>query len=260
MHIYKITNLVNGKIYIGQHTGDDLDKYLYWNTRDAKNNKNSKPALFSAINKYGPDSFTIESLVRIPDFGDLELSRSQLNTLEQFFIRTEDSRNRQIGYNICEGGEGVSSISWTEEMRQAARQRVAGKPGNRKGAKLSGEQRARISAATAGKKMPPMTWAHKIWESRRKNGTACPGYSSKRGTRLSQETKDKISASKKGKPIRKSKRTKPAWNKGLSWSGETKAKLSLAGKKRSKSPEYREKLRLAGIKGAEARWRGDSNA
>jgi group I intron endonuclease len=254
MHIYQITNTTNGKIYIGQHTGNDLEKYLYGNVRDAFKGSDGKPALFSAIRKYGRGSFKIESLVRVPDFDDKDLAQEQLNRLERFFIRTENSRNRNFGYNIAEGGEGVSSLSWTPEMREQARQRVLENPIDKSNFVMTDEIRARISAACKGKKMPPMTWSDKIWAARRKNGTDS-GYTYERRP-ATQETRNKISASKKGKAIRRKslKNSKPAWNKGRTWGPETRAKLSEIGKKRHESPEAREALRLAGIKGAQARW------
>jgi hypothetical protein len=57
MHIYCITNLVNGKIYIGQHKGDNLEKYL----RRKKNDKRCS-RIYGAINKYGLENFKIQSL------------------------------------------------------------------------------------------------------------------------------------------------------------------------------------------------------
>jgi hypothetical protein len=50
--IYKTTNVVNGKYYVGMHSTDDLeDGYL-----------GSGKYLWRSINKYGPDKFVIERL------------------------------------------------------------------------------------------------------------------------------------------------------------------------------------------------------
>jgi group I intron endonuclease len=106
MHIYKITNSVNGKIYIGKHVGENLCKYLREKVCHAALGYNHNPHLFSAIRKYGSENFVIESLVR-------PINGEQMDDLEKFFIRTEDSQNPDVGYNIAAGGEGGQGFKTT---------------------------------------------------------------------------------------------------------------------------------------------------
>lgn len=85
MIIYKTTNLLNGKIYIGQ---------------DSKNDPNylgSGKTLKRAINKYGKNNFTKE-IIEICE------TKKDLNDREIYWIGKMDSRNRKIGYNISKGG------------------------------------------------------------------------------------------------------------------------------------------------------------
>ncbi len=92
MIIYKTTNQVNGKIYIGQ------DKY---------NNPNylgSGKILHSAFQKYGIENFKKEI---IETCESVEL----LNEREIYWIRFYDSTDRNIGYNIALGGQGGDTIS-----------------------------------------------------------------------------------------------------------------------------------------------------
>lgn len=93
--VYKITNLVNGKIYIGQ-TINSVDsrfkQHLYQATRE---NKGS--AIYAAISKYGKDNFVVESLVS----GDY--SKVELNELEAFYIKKYESLYPK-GYNLQTGG------------------------------------------------------------------------------------------------------------------------------------------------------------
>jgi len=126
MHIYAITNTVNGKIYIGQHSGDDLRAYLGLQCRRAvsKGRGNDKPLLYRAIRKYGPESFVISSLVRPCD-------KEQMNALEKFFVRTLYSRDLEIGYNLAEGGLGGATrdgCTNTEHQKLAVALALTGLP------------------------------------------------------------------------------------------------------------------------------------
>lgn len=85
--VYKTTNLINGKIYIGKKTGEN-DNYL-----------GSGSILALAINKYGKEKFKIEILEECE-------SEDHLNEREIYWINFFNSRDRLIGYNITKGGNG----------------------------------------------------------------------------------------------------------------------------------------------------------
>ena len=86
--IYKITNKINGKIYIGKHQTKDLnDGYM-------GSGKNLK----RAIKKYGIENFEKEILFQFDNESDMNTKEAELVTEE--FIK-EDSN-----YNICPGGQG----------------------------------------------------------------------------------------------------------------------------------------------------------
>lgn len=99
--IYKITNITNGKIYVGQST----DIYRRWN-QHKKSCKNPDiyeklshcPALICAFRKYGEDAFRYD-IVEICD-------KSELNEREIYWIGFFDSRTTSgKGYNLTDGGE-----------------------------------------------------------------------------------------------------------------------------------------------------------
>ena len=103
-YIYKITNLVNGKIYIGKHSTDKLgDSYM-----------GSGKILGNAKSKYGKDAFKKEIIA----FTDNEDS---LNFLERFYIKKYKSRDLTVGYNLTDGGDGILGYSHTEETKQKMR-------------------------------------------------------------------------------------------------------------------------------------------
>jgi group I intron endonuclease len=85
MYIYKTTNLITDKIYIGQHTLND-SKYL-----------GSGVYLKHAIKKYSKKNFTKEILETCN-------SVEQLNEREVYWISKLNSRDPKIGYNIDFGG------------------------------------------------------------------------------------------------------------------------------------------------------------
>jgi hypothetical protein len=80
MIIYKTTNLITGKIYVGQ---------------DSKNNPNylgSGKYIWNAIKKYGKENFKKEIICGCN-------SREELNEKEIYWIKELNSTNLEIGYN-----------------------------------------------------------------------------------------------------------------------------------------------------------------
>lgn len=64
--IYKITNLINGKSYIGK-TSFSIKKRFKEHQRDAFRDRNEKRPLYSAMRKYGIENFTVEQVEECPD-------------------------------------------------------------------------------------------------------------------------------------------------------------------------------------------------
>lgn len=105
-YIYKITNNINNKIYIGQ-TRNPI-KYR-WQHHLWKGQHPEKPdtdyPLYRAMRKYGITNFHIEELEKIPD--------TELNTREQYWIKQFHSYVPN-GYNCDFGGEGTSKFDHQE--------------------------------------------------------------------------------------------------------------------------------------------------
>ena len=96
--IYKITNCVNGKIYIGLTT---RTLELRWKEHCRHNNQ----VIDKAIQKYGKDNFSLEILE--------ECSDELLDEREKYWIKDYDSFKK--GYNITAGGRGDGAIC-TQKM------------------------------------------------------------------------------------------------------------------------------------------------
>ena len=83
--IYKITNQINGKSYIGKHQTEDLyDDYM-----------GSGKLLKRAIEKYGIENFT-KYIIEIYD------TEQKMNLAEKILVVTDN----EISYNLCSGGHG----------------------------------------------------------------------------------------------------------------------------------------------------------
>lgn len=92
MVIYKITNTVNNKVYIGQ-TQRTLETRVREHLQASETGEGFY--LHSAIRKYGWDKFTVEV---IAETDNIEI----LNELEKFYISKYNSNH--IGYNLAPGG------------------------------------------------------------------------------------------------------------------------------------------------------------
>lgn len=92
MQIYKITNLINNKIYIGKDTTSD-SKYF-----------GSGLLINRAFQKYSKENFTKEVIDETDNYD--ELSKKEI-----YWISKYESTNRDIGYNISPGGDGGDTLS-----------------------------------------------------------------------------------------------------------------------------------------------------
>lgn len=115
--IYLITNLVNGKKYIGQHCHPNTQKR--WNTHLRDADKGCQYLLHSALRKYGKDAFVIETLCIVPN-GDA-IGRMEEYFAEQFETYVWDNPG---GYNMIwcgkKGRAGIKSSQSTIEKSSAA--------------------------------------------------------------------------------------------------------------------------------------------
>lgn len=154
MFIYKITNLINGKIYIGQTT-TTLEKRWKRHTWTCTQ-KNPRMAITHAINKYGKENFTIELIYTAS-------SISELNEKEIFYIKLFDSLSPN-GYNLSIGGMNrVHSEETRKKISESNKGRIVSDETRRKsseshkGFKVTEETKEKLRIANTGKKVSEKT-------------------------------------------------------------------------------------------------------
>ena len=91
IYIYKRTNLINNKVYIGQTINNPE---IRWKAEDT-----SQQAIGVAVRTYGSENFLNEII-------DYASSREELNEKEKYWISYYDSNNKEKGYNRTKGGSG----------------------------------------------------------------------------------------------------------------------------------------------------------
>lgn len=258
-YIYKITNLVNNKQYIGQHASEIFDKKYF----------GSGKLLIKAIQKYGKENFKVDII-------EWCNSQEQLDKQEIYWISYYDAVNSDNFYNLAIGGscgnrkgskfsaeakKHCSEAHKKENLSEKTLKRMSeshkGLPSPNKGKKLSKEHKEKISKSC--KNMSK--------EARSKISKSLLGNTRRRGKTLSDETKQKLSIAGKGRKHSKETKYKqsisklgennPNYNKhpsiktrqkmsnshkGLEVSLEARQKISIANKGRIVSDETKQKL------------------
>jgi group I intron endonuclease len=132
-YIYKITNLVNKKIYIGQTIQDDVEKRWELHRRLAKKDKGCTD-LKEAFNKYGIDKFKFEVLIICFNEDCIEYEKEYIKKYNALVPN---------GYNISEGGNGgplFKGKHHSEETKNKLREFSKAYYGNPENRKKHGEK------------------------------------------------------------------------------------------------------------------------
>lgn len=223
-YIYKTTNILNNKIYIGKRKGKFNKNYL-----------GSGKYLLNAVNKYGKSNFKVEVIEWCKDLDDQ-------NQKEIYWISKYRNLDTPM-YNISNGGDGGNIYEYlSDEQAKHVKRKISeynklGICGN-KGKHLSSEHRRKISESNRGKKLTIEQIQHlrevhkgqKAWNKGLTKDDPRVAKYYRIGYTLSEETRRKISIGVK--------------NAGIDWSksDETKKKLSIALSGKPKSNEHKKKL------------------
>lgn len=142
--VYIHKNITNGKRYVG--ITSNLPK-IRWKKGFGYSDK---LPIGRAFRKYGWDGFTHEIVAS-------DLSESEAKDLEIRLIAELKTQDSMFGYNICDGGEGVSGWHPTEETKRKIGEANKGRYGSANGNyghKWTEEMRETASRNKKGKASP----------------------------------------------------------------------------------------------------------
>ena len=106
--IYKITNLINNKIYIGQ----SVNAKHRWEQHVSASKHNPRTIVDRAIKKYGEENFGVEVIEKT----------EQYDEQERYWITYYNSTNPDKGYNCTKGGDGNSVA---REVKTSTRNKIS---------------------------------------------------------------------------------------------------------------------------------------
>jgi group I intron endonuclease len=203
-YIYMIRNLLNGKVYIG-NTGYTPKARFKQHCIAAR--KGSKCSLHRAMRKYGIESFEVLEL-------HLCFTTEELDKMEIVAIASYKSNSREFGYNMTEGGDGITNPSEERRRQQSEFMKKRGiYPGMLEaaiaantGKVCSEETRRKISEANRGIPRPHSeAWRKAVSETLKRKGhmpsreTIERARLSRLGSRASEATRQKQSDARRGK-------------------------------------------------------------
>jgi group I intron endonuclease len=167
--VYKIVNLINGKVYVGS-TADlgNRKRGHFWRLKHGKHLKRFQ----DDYDKYGADNFIFVIIETLSD-------HLQLLEREQFYIDLYDASNEQYGYNRSSSSKNCSGIKHTEETRRKMGMARLGEKHWNYGGHRSLETKQKISKSRTGKYA----------------GENSPMY----GKHFTDKARNKLSESRKGK-------------------------------------------------------------
>lgn len=137
--IYRLKNLCNGKIYIGQSV--DIERRWGFHRWELVNDRHPNCHLQNAWNKTdGNFEFSVIEYCSVDQLDDREI----------YWISFYQSNDPKKGYNLTTGGDGIRGLERTEEHRKNLSKALKGREGPMKGKKFSEEHKQKIARALRG--------------------------------------------------------------------------------------------------------------
>ena len=209
--IYKIKNIINNKIYIGQ----SQDILLRFKQHKRNIYYCKKHLLYNSFRKYGIENFEFIIIEEVKDVNMLDLR-------EQCWLDYYQSYLSEKGYNLRHKAESMRGYKHSKETKDKIAIAHVGK-------KHSDISKLKIGLGNKGKKCEPFAEEHK-----RKIGLANKGKIPwNKGIAHTEETRNKIAKMCKGKP---------SGHKGIKHSKEARDKMSESHIQRWKNKKNKDNI------------------
>ncbi len=250
--VYLVENTINRKCYIGK-TIKTLKQRKCVHTSISKHD-NSKQLFHNALRKYGFKNFEWIKIYKSKN--DEKLIEKEIHFIKKYKTKTPH------GYNLTDGGEGISGFIYSKETRKKMSKALQGHS-------VSKETRKKMSKAHKGKIISKST-RKKMSESHKNQTSGMLGKYHTKETRkkmsknhknISEETRKKMSKSHLGQispmrgkhhskqSIRKMSKAKKGITKeinpNLAHSEETKRRISKTHKGMPKPKRHKRKLSIS---------------
>lgn len=141
-YVYRITNLINGKVYIGSTLHLDLRLRKHMGNRGQK-------VIGNAINKYGETNFNQEVLAEYKVKNRGELYDKEQIYLDMYFaqeyIKRENKLFSKLTYNVSPNASGGMSYKWSEFRKEELKRKFKEKGHTCIGRVISEDTRKKIS-------------------------------------------------------------------------------------------------------------------
>lgn len=149
--VYKITNIVNNKIYVG--SSSDINRRKSMHLKQLLNNTHFNKYLQHSFNKYGKQNFVFNIIEEVNKVDNKEQLRKILLEREQYWLNKLRPYG-DIGYNILKiAGSNLGKVVSNETKEKLRKLQL--------GRKRSAETRLKISNAQKDRKHKPLTEEHK---------------------------------------------------------------------------------------------------
>ena len=222
MYIYKITNLINGKIYVGLSTKTVEESINYYGSGRLIN---------EAIDKYGKENFCKEILE--DNIKDLELLKNR----EIYWIDSLKSHVHFDNYNLTLGGDGSLGLSPSAEWRKKISDGIKNSPKYSASKEIMSEKsKERWKDHAYKAKMSEMRMGHPAYPNQQEAASKIW-----KGKKLPKEVVEKIRMANTGRRF-SDEVNKSKGRPGRIISEEQKQAVSKALKGKKKSPEHIKKM------------------
>ena len=219
-YIYKITNIIDGSVYIGQTKNPSGRWSSHKSSSKSTDKKYYNRPIYVALRNYGINNFTFEIIKECEDIYADDLEKNITNELRKSTNVYNIYNGRTPSYETC--------VNISKKLK--------GRISPMKGRHHSEETKKKMSEAQKGR-IAPMKGRHHSEETKKKFSEI------RKGRKVSEETKKKLSESRKGIIFSDEHKKKLSEiNKGKKLSDETKKKIGESQKGKKVSDETKNKI------------------